>query len=212
MMAWLPTGREPLVSAPQRQTPDAPAKDHPCASDPGRSQVQSHGAVDIRARLSSALVTGAALAVLWSLLNPGDHASWVIGAPAVLAGVTVALLIPAGPRHVPSLSGALRFAVYFARATVIGSVDVARRALRPRMALSPGFFAYATRLPPGATMILFTNVLTLLPGTLAADLRDGWVVVHCIDVTQDIGADLTELEERIGDLFRLDLAAREARR
>jgi multicomponent Na+:H+ antiporter subunit E len=212
MRAWLPTGRGPLVPALRPQTPDTPAKDQPCASDPGRSQAKRDGAVHTRARLSSALVAGAALAGLWLLLNPGDHASWVIGAPAVLAGVAVALLIPAGPRHVPSLSGALRFAVYFARATVIGSVDVARRALRPRMALSPGFFVYATRLPPGAPMILFTNVLSLLPGTLAADLRDGSVVVHCIDVTQDIGADLTELEERIGDLFRLDLAAREARR
>jgi multicomponent Na+:H+ antiporter subunit E len=75
----------------------------------------------------------------------------------------------------------LRFPVQ----AVIAGVDVARRALDPRLPLRAGFVTYSPRLPPGIARDAFCALASLMPGTLPADTgADGTLLVHCLDIGQ----------------------------
>jgi multicomponent Na+:H+ antiporter subunit E len=143
----------------------------------------------------------ALLAGLWASLNPGDPQSWLVGAPAVLAGAaTVVWLRPPRAGAIHPL-GALRFVLFFARQSVRGATDVALRALDPRLSVEPAFVEVDLNLPPGAARVAFANAVTLLPGTLTADLRGDRAVIHVIDRTADNMAELREVEARVRAIF-----------
>jgi len=158
-------------------------------------------------RWRGALVTGAAMAAAWAVLLGDQPASWVLGAPAILGGVALAATVPASPARGPRLrlspGGALRFAGWFARHSVLGATDVAWRACQPRLPIAPGFRTHVTALPAGAPRTLFANCITLLPGTLTADIDGATLTVHMLDRTQDLDADLGALEARVGAIWGL---------
>jgi multicomponent Na+:H+ antiporter subunit E len=87
--------------------------------------------------------------------------------------------------------------------TFLGASDVARRALSLRMRLAPGFHRYAMRLPQGAPRVFFANAVSLLPGTLSAEIEGADVVVHSLDLSLDTNAELAVLELRVAALFDL---------
>ncbi|WP_189799543.1 Na+/H+ antiporter subunit E [Tateyamaria sp. syn59] len=141
------------------------------------------------------------LAAMWWMLNPGDLFSWIIGGPTVALAVAAVLVLPASaPQHV-SLSGLVRFAFYFLTQTVLGAIDVALRAFNPWHILQPVFVTRETSLPDGPPRWILCNALTLLPGSLTADIKGASLTIHLID--PDLEPDLPELENRIRDLFSL---------
>jgi len=158
--------------------------------------------------LASALV----LALLWGGLTGWRWDGWVMGAPAVLLGAGLGLLLPAGPRWRLSPRGAVVFAVWFAIQSVRGAVDVSRRALSPSLPLRPGFRSHPLRLPPGPARVVFVNTITLLPGSLAAEIAGDRVIVHMLDTGADLAADLDRLERRVRALFALHPAAESSTR
>ena len=136
-------------------------------------------------RLRSALVRAAGFFVLWLVLagiNPGDLPA---AAVAVAAATFVSLrLLPPCQRRLSPL-GLARLMLRFPIQAVIAGVDVARRALDPRLPLRPGFVTYSPRLPPGNARDAFCALASLTPGTLPADTNaDGTLLVHCLDIGQ----------------------------
>lgn len=160
-------------------------------------------AVQSRPARRGLLSTAAALAVLWGALTGWDATSWVMGAPAVAAGTALTLLFPPRPRWRLSLPGALRFVSWFAVQAVRGALDVSRRTLAWHMPLAPGFRSHPLRLPPGPARLVFVNAITLLPGTLSAEISEDRVVVHMLDTRGDLAADLDALETRVRALFAI---------
>jgi len=157
--------------------------------------------VSVGDRLRAGVATTAVLAGIWWLLNPGDHASWLIGGPSIVLGAALAALLPRPAASRLSVLGAVRFASFFLWQSVRGAVDVALRALDPRLPIDPGFRRLEIDLPPGPPMILFANTVTLLPGTLAAELDGNRVVVHALDQAADLEAELDRLARQVRDLF-----------
>lgn len=143
------------------------------------------------------------LALLWGVLTEFRLDALAFGLPAVIAGAALVFLMSAVPGWRVSPCGALEFVLFFAVQSVKGAVDVALRAFSPRMPLQPGFRNYPLALPQGAPQIVFLNTITLLPGTLAAELRPGKVVVHMLAPRADLEADLGALEERVAALFSI---------
>ncbi|MDM7459637.1 MAG: Na+/H+ antiporter subunit E [Paracoccus sp. (in: a-proteobacteria)] len=158
-----------------------------------------------------AVLRFAVLALLWGVLTEFRPDALIFGLPAVLAAVALSLLLPAPPGWRLSLTGALTFAMWFAVNSVRGAVDVAWRAFRPALPLDPGFRSYRPILPAGAPRVMFLNTITLLPGTLSAQVEDEQVIVHMLDMGADLEANLAKLEQRIARLFALDLATKEKR-
>lgn len=71
--------------------------------------------------------------------------------------------------------------------SVAAGIDVAWRALDPRVPLRPGFIVYRSRLPSGPVRSAFCTMMSLLPGTLPSGSDDsGGLVIHCLDIEQPV--------------------------
>jgi len=141
-----------------------------------------------------ALSRAAGLLVLWLVLSGADPADLPAGLVAVVAATwTSLILLPPGSSRF-SLAALARLALRFAYQSAVAGVDVARRALDPRLPLRPGFVAYPVRFPPGPTRNTFTSLTGLLPGTVPAGEKSGVLVYHCLDIDQPIVSRLTAEE------------------
>lgn len=139
--------------------------------------------------------------LLWAVLTGGSPASWAFGLPVALAcGGVAARLLPVAPFRL-DLRGTIAFVPFFVRRSLVGGVDVARRALAPDPGLAPSVVTYRMRLPADSpARVVFVNVLSLLPGTLAAGLEGDAVTVHVLSGRADEG--LRALETAVARMFR----------
>ncbi len=141
------------------------------------------------------------LVLLWLLLTGGEPLSWVIGLPAIVAASWSAVLLEPPNVKTFSLVGLLRFAPWFLKASLLASIDVARRAMAVSPRLNPGLIVYRSRLPEGAPLVFFCSCICLLPGTLTADLRGAELSVHVIDEALPNEQELQRLEGRVARVF-----------
>lgn len=121
--------------------------------------------------------------VLWIILSNGVPGDLVAGGVAALVAVAVSLrLLPptrSRIRVIPLAELVLRF---FGK-SVIAGVDVAHRALDPRLPVNPGLLRYPVRLQHGAARNTFTMLTGLLPGTVPIDSDEhAQLIIHCLDV------------------------------
>jgi len=142
-------------------------------------------------------------AALWWVLTGGVAYSWLIGAPVVLACSWLSLALWTDTPFSPL--GLARFLPWFAYQSLVGATDVALRAFNPRLPLHPGLVKHRLRLPSGASRVTLANVVSMLPGTLSADLVGEELVIHTIEVGKDMHAMVLDLEPRIAGLFGLPL-------
>ena len=146
------------------------------------------------------------LVLLWLLLTSGDFSSLLLGLPFVaLALWSYHLQVSSKPDRLSfSLSGALRFLIFFLWESMRGGLDVAGRVWSPRMSLAPGFVEYRLVFPEGLVRAFFLYTISLLPGTLSVivDAR-GRLQVHTLDVSGDLQQELVRLERHICAMFAL---------
>lgn len=82
--------------------------------------------------------------------------------------------------------------------SVVGGVDVARRAVRlPRPDVDPRWSVYETRLRSRASRVALALVMNLMPGSLSARLEGNRLDVHVIDPALDVHGAIAELERRL---------------
>lgn len=141
--------------------------------------------------------------LMWWVLTDGAMDSWQIGLPVVLIATLVSVMLM--PPLSWSLRGMFLFIPYFLWHSLRGGVDVARRALHPQLPISPGLFDYRFRLPPGMPRVFMANTVSLLPGTLSVELDEDILRVHVLDETGAINEELNMLENRLADIFGLEL-------
>lgn len=145
------------------------------------------------------------LAGLWMVIVDADPSSWMIGIPTVGLATWVSLRL--SDRRVSiqptrlKLIGLIRFLPYFALDSLRGGIDVASRVMRPRLNIDPGFQRYVPRLSNPSAQVVFLDSISLLPGTLSADLRDGVIEVHALDVRSDLTPELLRLERLVAGVF-----------
>ncbi len=100
-----------------------------------------------------------------------------------------------------SLIGLIRFVPYFLWESLRGGTDVALRTLAPRVRVRPGFCRYRTGLHASSARTFFAYCVSLLPGTLAADLRDEWLEIHVLDTESNFLSELARLERVVAGVF-----------
>ncbi|MEW6353294.1 MAG: Na+/H+ antiporter subunit E [Pseudomonadota bacterium] len=154
----------------------------------------------------SALRRAAFLALIWWALA-GGAPDWAFGAPFIAAALA-ASLISAPRRQRLRLAGLAQFAPFFFWESLRGGVDVARRALHPRRPLAPALVTHRLRLPSGAARVFLTNVVSLLPGTLSAELAEDELRLHVLDARLDASVMLRRVEARIAALLGVTLETR----
>lgn len=165
--------------------------------------IRPHAARQPRPRWQRFVLAVIVLGAIWAVLTGFRLDALGFGVPAVLGGAALVFVLPGAPGWRLSPGGALAFVIWFSAQSVRGAVDVAIRAFSPDMGLRPGFRRHPLALPGGAPRVLFLNTITLLPGTLSAEVAGDEVIVHMLDERADLAADLAALEMRIAALFAL---------
>lgn len=152
-----------------------------------------------KARLGSLVGSrGALLAILWWALADGDVASWWFGVPCLLLAVLASLALAPERRYVVRPLGLAAFVPFFLHRTIRGSIDVAWRALHPRIPIDPDLVYYDLRVPEGPGRLLFASAINLLPGTVCAKFEGDRLLLHVLDCgATDLNAELEALERRI---------------
>lgn len=138
----------------------------------------------------------------WWVLVEGDASALAFGAPmAALALVARSALAPTAPPRVRPW-GLARFAAVFLVGLVRGGVDVAWRALAPRLPVSPGWMVYDIRLSGDAPRRLFMTVISVMPGTLSVDVEGTELRLHALVTTgDDLRRQVETLEEGVAHVF-----------
>ena len=135
---------------------------------------------------------------LWIVLMPSAKpADLFVGfLAATIATIASLHLLERTAGHV-RFGALLAFMPHFLWQSVLAGIDVARRALSPRMPLNTGFVTYPTKFPPGLARVEFAMITSLLPGTVPAGETDGAILYHCLDVTQPVTRQLAAEEQRL---------------
>jgi len=142
----------------------------------------------------AALARVAGFLAFWVILIGFGPVDLVVGLITVAAATWTSLrLLPPGSSR-PSPGALAKLTLRFAYQSVAAGVDVARRALDPRLPLRPGFVRYPVRFPPGTARNTFTTLTSLLPGTVPARAERGHIIYHCLDVEQPVTSQLAAEE------------------
>ena len=155
--------------------------------------------------LRGALLRTPPVAMLGWAFVEGVVTSPVLAAASVLVVVCVSLaVIPPGRWRWRPLALA-RFVPFFIRESLHGGVDVAARALHPRLPVHPGAIDYALRLPPGSARVFFVTVLSLFPGTLSTRVDGDEMRNHLLDREVPVTERIEALERRVAELFAVSV-------
>ena len=146
-------------------------------------------------RWTGILYRGGLFLILWLVLAGADPVGLAFGAVAVTLATALSLrLLPPAPGRSPWR--ALALLPRFLRRSLIGGVDVARRALDPRLPLAPAWQTVPCHLPAGGRFLIGSE-FSLMPGTLVAGCRDGCYLVHLLDERQPVIEALADEEARL---------------
>ena len=122
-----------------------------------------------------------------------------VAAAALATWTSLRLLPPACIRLRPwALAG---FILHFLGQSVRSGLQVAWIAFSPSMPIKPGFVTYRSQLS-GSTLDAFCAVSSLLPGTLPTGTDErGDLLIHCLDSSQPVAADLAREEALFRQVF-----------
>jgi multicomponent Na+:H+ antiporter subunit E len=132
--------------------------------------------------------------------------------PVLVASTYVSFLLRSPHAWRWNVVGLARFLPVFVWFSLRGGLDVAQRALHPHCPLAPELLVYPLRLPVGPAQVFFANTVSLLPGTLSAELEDSRLTVHILDANLPILDTLGYLESLVSDLFGLHVSFKEPSR
>lgn len=156
----------------------------------------SDGGASSTARAGVAVLRAAMFFGIWIVIDQSAKpANVLVGLIATAAATWLSL------RLLPPASGRVRVTALalllprFLWQSLRAGLDVALRALHPRLPLKPGFVDYPVQLPRGSARNAFELISSLLPGSVPTDETDTAIEYHCLDVGQPVVDDLAT-EER----------------
>jgi multicomponent Na+:H+ antiporter subunit E len=142
--------------------------------------------------------------VIWVVLTGARMESALLGVPAVLTAAWISGQAQRSSTGRFSISGGVLFMGFFLKASLISGFDVVRRALHPKPAIFPDLIDYRLSLSSEAARIFMADAVSLLPGTLSADLAEANLTVHVLDRNMPIHAELRALEKRVAAMLEAD--------
>jgi multicomponent Na+:H+ antiporter subunit E len=150
----------------------------------------------------SAALRSTGFLLVWLILAGSNPADLPAGVAAALAATWVSLRLTS-PHHGKILRPlkTVQFVLRFLIQAVVAGTDVAWRALDPRLPLQPGFVTFQSRLSAGGEREAFCAITSLLPGTLSAGESADGLIIHCLDASQPVTAQLAAEEERFIEML-----------
>jgi len=137
------------------------------------------------------------MAGVWLALSANASGGWLFGAAAALAAAWLSLRLLPPAAGAVRLRPAARLLWDFVAGSVVGGIDVARRAFDPRLPLRPGWLRHPLQLGRGTRRTVLGDMLSLMPGTLAAGEEGPCLLVHCLDTGPPASHGIAECERRV---------------
>ncbi len=157
----------------------------------------------VRSFVRQGLWRAIALALLWWILLEGDRKGWWYGLPVIAAATATSLWLAPEAGQFWHPVGLVRFISFFLWQSLRGGIDVALRAIDPRLPLHPQLIEYRLRVPVGPAQIVLMNTISLLPGTLSVALHPMLLQVHVLDGRMDVQRSLQQVEAVVAELFEI---------
>lgn len=156
--------------------------------------------------LRAALVRGLGLTAVWWAMVEGDVS--VLSYGLVLVPLALATSLYLAPPHpvdetlgrtgpVRRAAATLRLAGWFLGKSVLGGLDVARRALTRVPDLDEGVVPYAWHTEDPLVRVVVAGLTSLMPGTLTVEAAEDVLHLHVLDRSADVETQLLELEQRV---------------
>lgn len=101
---------------------------------------------------------------------------------------------------VKKLGGMLRYGGFMLKEIVKANVGVLRLILNPKEVIEPEIKTFTPALHTDTGRVILADSVTLTPGTITIDLKDGNLTVHCLDQSLAEGLENSEMEKRIAAL------------
>lgn len=79
----------------------------------------------------------------------------------------------------------LIYVFVFIKELIVSNLDVARRVVNPKLPIKPGIVKVKTKLNSKIAKTILANSITLTPGTLTVDIKDEYLYIHWIEITED---------------------------
>lgn len=143
------------------------------------------------------LARAAAFLGLWLVLTGGELNSLIYAAPVLLAATAISASLYPPRRSRPRFLALLLFAAGFLRLALMGGIDAALRALRPRMPIDPDLLFYRHRPSDDPIGIGLAYAISLQPGSLVARFEADGFRVHAIDRAAPVEAAIAATERRL---------------
>jgi multicomponent Na+:H+ antiporter subunit E len=158
-------------------------------------------AINLRHRLVWASQGFVVLWLIWLALNGWN--SLAFGLMASLAGAALGAWLATEPPHPWRPHRLILFSLYFLWESLLGGIDVAWRAMHPRLRIEPCFKTHRLDLPAGQPRTLMISVVSLLPGTLSASIQgEDTLLVHAL--TPEASSSVEQLQRWIAWLFSVE--------
>jgi len=144
------------------------------------------------------------LFVLWLILTAGDIGSWMIGLPFIVLAILLQPISGGSSNKFGlslNVSGLVQFAYVFIIESLRGGVDVSRRVLTAEPRVAPVFYDYQMQLQMPYAQQLFISSISLLPGTLCADIDKDRLRIHTLDRHMETAEGVKRLESMVGKIF-----------
>ncbi len=77
------------------------------------------------------------------------------------------------------------------------NLDVARIILNPRLPHSPRLLRVRASQRTAVGQVIYANSITLTPGTISLDLREGQILVHALTADSAAGVESGEMDRRV---------------
>jgi multicomponent Na+:H+ antiporter subunit E len=84
---------------------------------------------------------------------------------------------------------------------VLANIQIAMIVLSPRLPIEPGLLQFRTRLRNTFAQIIIANSITLTPGTLTINLKNGQYIVHALVPTITGKIREAKLQNKVGAIF-----------
>ncbi len=95
----------------------------------------------------------------------------------------------------------LSYAPWLIYQIILSNFHVAALALKPNLPVDPHVMKFKTKLETDISWVTLANSITLTPGTITMDIKDGEFYVHALDKKVADDLDTGEMEDRIAHIF-----------
>ncbi|OGW17805.1 MAG: hypothetical protein A2X56_11915 [Nitrospirae bacterium GWC2_57_13] len=141
--------------------------------------------------------------MVWSGIFDAFHLSLGIISSALVTFMTHDLIFrrEIHPYAFQEIIRFLKYIPWLLYQIVLSNLHVAQLALNPKMPIDPQLVKFKSTLKKDVSHVVFGNSITLTPGTITADIRDGEYYVHAL--SKKTAEDLlnSDMEQRIAHIF-----------